>query len=77
MKSEKTTARAVGVLMLLHLAGGLIVPFALLAPLVSTEGFLTAAASIPNQVRAAVMLLFAGSALAIAVSCAALPIFRQ
>jgi len=77
MKSEKGTARAVGVLMLLHLAGGLIVPFVLLDPLVTSRGFLSVAAGMPTQVRIAVMLLFAGSALAIAISCAALRVFRQ
>ena len=77
MDSEKSTARIVGVLMLLHLAGGLIVPFVLLDPLVKARGFLSVAATIPTQVRIAVMLLFAGSALAIAVSCAALRVFRE
>ena len=77
MTSEKTAGRTVGVLLLLHLAAGLITPFILLHPLVSPPGFLGSAATIPNQVRAAVMLLFVGSALTIGVSCAALGTFRQ
>ena len=77
MKSEKGTARAVGALLLLHLVGGLIVPFVLLDPLVKAGGFLSIAATMPTQVRVAVMLLFAGSAMAIAVACAALRVFRQ
>ena len=77
MTSEKNAGRTVGVLLLLHLAAGLIVPFILLHPLVSPPGFLVSAAAIPNQVRVAVMLLFAGSPLAIGVSCAALQTFRQ
>ena len=77
MKSKTSTARSVGVLMLLHLAVGLIVPFVLLDPLVKAHGFLSAAAALSTQVRVAVMLLFAGSAMAIAVSCAALRVIRQ
>lgn len=77
MTSKKSVARTVGVLLLLHLAAGLIVPFVLLLPLVSPPGFLANAATIPNQVRVAVMLLFVGSALPVAVSCAALRLFRQ
>src|SRR5581483_3703430 len=77
MTTEKTAGRTVGFLLLLHLAAGLIIPFILLHPLVSPPGFLGSAATIPNQVRAAVMLLFVGSALAIGVSCAALQTFRQ
>jgi hypothetical protein len=77
MTSEKSAGRTVGVLLLLHLAAGLIVPFILLHPLVSPPGFLVTAATIPNQVRAAVMLLFFGSALTIGASCAALRTFRQ
>jgi hypothetical protein len=44
---------------------------------VSPPGFLASAATIPNQVRAAVMLLFVGSALTIGASCAALRTFLQ
>ena len=77
MTSEKNAGRTVGVVLLLHLAAGLIVPFILLHPLVSPPGFLASAAAIPNQVRIAVMLLFAGSALAIGASCAALQTFHH
>lgn len=77
MTSEKRAGRTVGVLLLLHLAAGLIVPFILLHPLVSPQGFLASAATIPNQVRAAVMLLFAGSAMPIGACCVALRVFRQ
>ena len=66
-----------GVLLLLHLAAGLMVPFMMLHSLVSPPGFLASAAAIPNQVRAAVFLLFFGSALAIAVASAAWSVFRQ
>lgn len=77
MTPEKSAGRTVGVLLLLHLAAGLIVPFILLNPLFSPPGFLASAATIPNQVRTAVMLLFAGSALTIGASCSALEVFRR
>lgn len=77
MTSEKSVGRILGVLLLLHLAAGLIAPFVLLHPLVSPRGFLASAATIPHQVRIAVMLLYAGSALPIGASCAALQLFRQ
>lgn len=77
MTPERSAGRTVGLLLLLHLAAGLIVPFILLHPLVSPRGFVAGAAMIPNQIRTAVMLLFAGSALTIGASCAALAVFRQ
>jgi hypothetical protein len=75
--SGKNLGRTVGVLLLLHLAAGLIVPFVLLRPLVTPPGFLASAAGMPNQVRIAVLLLFVGSALAIGVASAGLRVFRE
>src|SRR5438128_10488035 len=69
--------RLVGVLLLAHLAGGLIVPFIMLHPLVSSPGFLVSAAGVATQVRAAVLLLFVGSAMAIAVASAGWRVFRR
>ena len=77
MKSGKSVGRIVGILLLLHLALGLTVPFILLHPLVTEPGFLASAAGIPNQVRAAVLLLFVGSAIAIGIACTAWSVFRQ
>lgn len=77
MTSGKSAGRTVGVLLLLHLAAGLTVPFILLRPLVTPPGFLASAAGIPNQVRAAVLLLFVGSALTIGITSAAWPVFRR
>src|SRR5882724_12799777 len=71
------TGRLVGVLLLAHLAGGLIVPFVMLHPLVSPPGFLVSAAGVANQVRAAVLLFFVGSAMAIAVASAGWRVFSQ
>ena len=76
-RSGKSVGRTVGVLLLLHLSAGLTVPFILLNPVIAPPGFLTNAAGSPNQVRAAVFLLFAGSAIAIGIASAAWSIFRQ
>ncbi len=75
MRSEKSVGRTVGVLLLLHFAAALIVPFVLLHPIVNPPGFLTTAVGVANQVRAAVLLFFVGSAIAIGIASAALPIF--
>src|SRR5947209_18902222 len=69
--------RSVGVLLLAHLAGGLVVPFIMLHPLVNPPGFLVSAAGVATQVRAAVLLFFVGSAMAIAVASAGWRVFRQ
>jgi len=71
------TGRLVGMLLLAHLAGGLIVPFVMLHPLVTPPGFLVSAAGVANQVRAAVLLFFVGSAMAIAVASAGWRVFSQ
>jgi hypothetical protein len=63
--------------MLLHLATGLIIPFALVLPIVPPRSFLVQAAEIPTQLRIAVMLLFVGSALTIAISIRALHVLQQ
>ncbi|MFL6299557.1 MAG: DUF4386 domain-containing protein [Terriglobales bacterium] len=75
--SAKDVGKTVGVLLLLHLTAGLMVPFMMLHTLVSPPGFLASAAAIPNQVRAAVFLLFFGSALAIGIAAAAWSVFRR
>jgi len=77
MDQGKSVARTVGVLLLLHLAVGLTVPFILLHPLMAAPGFLTNGAGVANQVRIAVLLLFVGSALTIGIASAAWPVFRQ
>jgi hypothetical protein len=61
----------------LDLAAGLTVPFILLNPVIAPPGFLANAAGIPNQVRAAVLLLFVGSAIALGMASTAWSVFRQ
>ena len=75
-RSGKSVGRTVGVLLLLHLAAGLIVPFVMLGPVIAPPGFLANAAGIPNQVRAAVLLLFVGCAIAIGIASTAWSVFR-
>ncbi len=77
MNTARSVGRTVGILVLLHLLAGLIVPFVLLQRLTLPPGFLVTAAGMPTRVRAAVMLLFVGSALAIAIACASLRLFRH
>ena len=77
MRSAKSVGRIVGMLLLAHLAAGLTVPFVLLRPLVMPPGFLAIAAGNSVQVRAAVLLLFLGSAVSVGIAIAALPVFRR
>jgi Domain of unknown function (DUF4386) len=77
MKSAKSAGRIAGVLLLLHLAAGLTIPFILLTPVIMPPGFLESAARNSVQLRAAVLLLFAGSAVSVGIAIAALPVFRQ
>ena len=77
MKTMVRTGRTGGVLLVLHLAVGLIVPFALLDRVRGGSEFLESAAASPDLVRAAVLLLFVGSAMTIGISIAALPVFRR
>lgn len=77
MTPEKRVGRTVGLLLLAHLAAGLMVPFMLLQRVTGRPGFLETAAANSGQVRAAVFLLFVGSALATAAAIAAWPVFRS
>src|SRR5688500_17948348 len=62
MKSAKSIGRTLGILLLLQLALGLMLPFILMAPLnTGTPGFLTAAAESSSQIRSAVLLSFVGA----------------
>jgi hypothetical protein len=78
MKSAKSTGRIIGILLLLQLAAGLMVPFILLHSLVpGSPGFLTAAAENSFQIRAAVVIAFIGGALTISLGIMSLPVFRR
>jgi hypothetical protein len=78
MKSAKSTGRTVGILLLLQLAAGLMLPFILIRSLVAgSPGFLTTAAENSFQIRAAVLIAFAGGALTVSLGITALPVFRR
>lgn len=72
-----STGRTVGVLLLVHLAVGLMLPFMLLDRVRRPPGFLANAALSAGQVRAAVLLLFVGSAVAIGITATAWPVIRR
>lgn len=74
METERSAGRRVGLLLLAHLPAGLMVPYILLVPVISPPGFLENAAGRDPQIRAAVLLMFLGSALALGASIAALPV---
>ncbi len=77
MESAKRVGRIVGLLLLVHFAAALIVPFVLLDRVRGSAGFLANAAGSPVQVRVAVLLLFVGTAVAVGIAIAALPVFRR
>lgn len=78
MRSAKSTGRTIGVLLLLQMICGLIVPFVLWHPLiVGSPGFLTATAASSFRIRVGVFLSFIGAALTVAIAITAWPIIRQ
>lgn len=77
MKSAKTTGRRIGVLLLLHLLTGLLVPYMLLQQLSRPLTLAGSSSANSFQVRLAVMLLFVGGALTIVIAIAGMPVFRK
>lgn len=69
--------RIVGGLVLLHIAGGLILPYILLNQVVSSSDFLESAARNPAYLRAPALLFLFGGAVTLAMSIAAYPVLRQ
>ena len=67
--------RSVGILVLAQLSG-LIVPFIILMPGVTTD-YLTVAAGMSATIKTAVFLLFANALVTLAISLAAFPIIRE
>jgi len=76
-ESSKRVGRIAGVLLLVHLAGGLILPYVLMQPAMAAPGFLEHAAANAVRIRAAVLLLFMSGAITVAVALTALPVFRR
>lgn len=77
MTTLKSVGRVTGSLLLLHLAGGLILPYILMQPAVAVPGFLEHAAASAGRIRSAVLLLLMGGAITIAVALVALPVLRR
>ena len=76
--SARSVGRAIGVLLLLQMAAGLMLPFILLdRSVVGYPGFLTAAAEHSSRMRAAVLIAFVGAALTVSLAIAAFPVFRR
>lgn len=75
MRSRHNTGRVIGILLLLHLIAGLTTPYIILRPLSNAIN----ASAIVNgsQVRLAVMLLFVGGALTIAIAVTGWSTFRE
>jgi hypothetical protein len=77
MESSKSVARITGILLLVHLVGGLMLPYILMQPAMASPGFLENAAANPVRIRAAVLLLFMSGAITVAVALTAMPVFRR
>jgi hypothetical protein len=77
MASPKSVGRITGILLLVHLAGGLMLPYILIQPVMTAPGFLENAAANAVRIRAAVLLLFMSGAITVAVALTALPVFRR
>ena len=76
--SARQVGRIIGVLLLVHLATGLIVPYVLLRPLTASPAdFLDIAAGMAPAVRLNVLLLFVGGTIPLGISIAAWPSIRE
>jgi hypothetical protein len=77
MRSPQSTGRIIGILLLLHLATGLMAPYIMLRPLGEPLIYNATDPSHAFQVRLSVMLLFIGGAVSMAIAFTAWPVFRQ
>jgi hypothetical protein len=77
MRSPHSAGRLVGILLLAHLATGLMTPYIILRPLNEPLNFPGNDPTHEALVRLAVMLLFIGGAIPIAIAVTARPVFRQ
>ena len=77
VNSATSVGRVTGILVLAHLVAGLMAPFILLDRVRGSASLLANAAAQPGTLRAAVFLLFVGSALAVGIAIEAYPVFRR
>lgn len=77
MRSPRTIGRIIGILLLAHFASGLFTPYLILSPLNNPLTFPGSDSTHAALVRLAVMLLFIGGALPIAIAVTARPVFHR
>lgn len=78
MKSAKSVGRTTGILLLLQLAAGLMLPFILVRSLIpGSPAFLTAGAENAFEIRAGVFIGFVGAALTVCLGLTVYPVFRR
>ena len=77
MRSPRTTGQIVGILLLAHFASGLFTPYLILSPLNNPLTFPGSDSTHAALVRLAVMLLFIGGAVPVAIAVTARPYFHQ
>ena len=78
MEATRSLGRKVGVLLLVQMAMGLVLPFMLLSPaFVSFPGFLNTFGENPWRARSAVFISLLGSALTVALAIALWPVLRK
>jgi Domain of unknown function (DUF4386) len=76
-ESAKSVGRTVGALVLAHLALAMFLPFVIVDRIRGTEGILANGAAHASELRAAVLIFFLGTSLAIAASVAAWPVVQR
>jgi hypothetical protein len=76
MAPQERAGHVVGVLLLLHLIGGLILPYVLLDAAIGPPSVLASVAAHGANLRAAVSLFLLGAALVLAIAIALWPVFR-
>ncbi len=77
-RARRTEGRVAGILLILQLAAGLMLPFILIKPLSNdVHGFLASAAGHGPQIRAAALVAFLGGALTLGIAVTAWPVLRR
>jgi len=77
MATDAAAGRIIGVLLLVQMAGGLLVNFVLMAPVVAAPGFLENAAAHSLEIALSVLAGLATGAVSLGIAITAFPVFRQ
>jgi hypothetical protein len=75
--TTRSAGRAVGLLLLVQVLAGLIVPYVLLLPVSSPSGFLDSAAGMAGTLRLSVLMLVVGGAASFAIAATLWPEVRE